>query len=102
MGVVDAGTQAWLAMNLTPPLARQIIEVLGSSGTPPAKGVGYFNVGNGSLLQALDEYYLSSYLQDGGAAYKMVVGDYGSGKSHSCTACETSPGSAASPSSRWI
>ncbi len=63
-------------------LARHIIEVLGSSGTPPARGVQYFNVGNQSLLDALDEHYFSSYLQDGGGAYKMVVGDYGSGKSH--------------------
>ncbi len=39
-------------------------------------------MGNHSLLDALDEYYFSSYLQDGGAAYKMVIGDYGSGKSH--------------------
>ena len=69
-------------MALTQSLARHIIEVLGSSGTPPSRGVQYFNVGNQSLLDALDEYYLSSYLQDGGAAYKMVVGDYGSGKSH--------------------
>ena len=69
-------------MTLTRPLARQIIEVLGSSGTPPLRGVNYFNVGNDSILQALDEFYLSSYLQDGGATYKMVVGDYGSGKSH--------------------
>ncbi|MCB0123556.1 MAG: DUF2791 family P-loop domain-containing protein, partial [Caldilineaceae bacterium] len=69
-------------MALTQSLARQIIEVLGSSGTPPTKGVQYFNVGNTSLLDALDQSYLSSYLQDGGAAYKMVIGDYGSGKSH--------------------
>jgi len=69
-------------MTLTPILARQIIEVLGSSGTPPARGIQYFNVGNQSLLDALDEYYFSSYLQDGGAAFKLVVGDYGSGKSH--------------------
>jgi hypothetical protein len=69
-------------MTLSRPLARQIIEVLGSFGTPPARGVQYFNVGNASLINALDEFYLSSYLQDGGAAYKMVVGDYGSGKSH--------------------
>jgi hypothetical protein len=69
-------------MSLTQPLARHIVEVLGSSGTPPARGVQYFNVGNHSLLNALDEYYLSSYLQDGGAAFKLVVGDYGSGKSH--------------------
>ncbi|MCL4868252.1 MAG: DUF2791 family P-loop domain-containing protein [Anaerolineae bacterium] len=69
-------------MSLTQPLARHIIEVLGSSGTPPQKGVQYFNVGNSSLLNALDEFYLNSYLQHGGAGYKMVIGDYGSGKSH--------------------
>lgn len=67
---------------LSRPLARHIVEVLGSTGTPPARGVQYFNAGNLSLLDALDEYYLSSYLQDGGGTYKMVVGDYGSGKSH--------------------
>ena len=69
-------------MSPSQPVARRIIEVLGSSGTPPVHGRRYFNVGNHSLLDALDEFYLSSYLQDGGAAYKMVVGDYGSGKSH--------------------
>ena len=67
---------------LSRPLARHIVEVLGSTGTPPARGVQFFNAGNNSLLNALDEYYLSSYLQDGGGSYKMVVGDYGSGKSH--------------------
>ena len=69
-------------LSLSRGLARQIIEVLGSSGTPPTKGVQHFNVGNRSLLDALDRFYLSSYLQDGGAAFKLVVGDYGSGKSH--------------------
>jgi hypothetical protein len=69
-------------MALTQPVARHIVEVLGSAGTPPARGVQYFNVGNHSLLNALDAYYFSSYLQDGGAAFKLVVGDYGSGKSH--------------------
>ncbi|MDQ3396420.1 MAG: ATP-binding protein [Deinococcota bacterium] len=67
---------------LSQALARHIIEVLGASGTPPARGVQHFNVGNRSLLEALDSFYLSSYLQDGGGAFKMVVGDYGSGKSH--------------------
>ena len=69
-------------MSISPSLARHIIEILGSSGTPPARGVQHFNVGNRYLLDALDEYYFSSYLQDGGGAYKIVVGDYGSGKSH--------------------
>lgn len=65
-----------------PRLARQIIEVLGQSGTPVPKGVTYYNVGNESLLAALDRHYFSSYLADGGAVFKLVVGDYGSGKSH--------------------
>jgi hypothetical protein len=63
-------------------LARHIIEILGSFGTPPTRGIQHFNAGNQSLLDALDEFYLSSYLQEGGGAYKMVIGDYGSGKSH--------------------
>lgn len=69
-------------LTIARPLARQIIEVLGSFGTPPTRGIQHFNVGNQSILAALDEFYLSSYLQDGGAVYKMVIGDYGSGKSH--------------------
>ena len=65
-----------------PRLARQIIDVLGQSGTPLSKGVSYYNVGNESLLNAIDTHYLGSYLADGGAVFKLVVGDYGSGKSH--------------------
>ena len=65
-----------------PRLARQIIDVLGQSGTPVSRGVSYYNVGNESLLNAIDTHYLGSYLADGGAAFKLVVGDYGSGKSH--------------------
>lgn len=65
-----------------PHLARQIVEVLGQSGTPLSKGVSYYNVGNESLLNAIDMHYLGSYLADGGAVFKLVVGDYGSGKSH--------------------
>ncbi len=65
-----------------PLLARQIIEVLGQSGTPYSKGVSYYNVGNETLLNTIDSSYLGSYLADGGAVFKLVVGDYGSGKSH--------------------
>lgn len=65
-----------------PALARQIIEVLGQSGTPLSKGVSYYNIGNDSLLNTIDAHYLGSFLADGGAVFKLVVGDYGSGKSH--------------------
>ncbi len=64
------------------PLARQIIETLGQSGTPMPKGVSFYNVGNESLLNAIDQHYFGTYLADGGAVFKLVVGDYGSGKSH--------------------
>ena len=37
-------------MPLTQSLARQIVETLGSAGTPPVKGVQYFNAGNHSCL----------------------------------------------------
>src|SRR5258707_1492874 len=60
----------------------QIIGVLGPSGVLVSKGVSYYNVGNESMLNALDKHYLSSYLAEGGAVFKLVVGDYGSGKSH--------------------
>ena len=58
-----------------PRLARQIIEVLGQSGTPLSKGVSYYNVGNESLLNTIDTHYLGSFLADGGAVFKLVVGD---------------------------
>ncbi len=63
-------------------LAVQIIEVLGQSGVPLSKGVSYYNVGNESLLNAIDTHYFGSYLAEGGAVFKLIVGDYGSGKSH--------------------
>ncbi len=63
-------------------LARQIVEVLGQSGTPPPRGVRFYNVGNEKLLSVIENQYLGSYLADGGAVFKLVVGDYGSGKSH--------------------
>ena len=55
-----------------PRLARQIIDVLGQSGTPLSKGVSYYNVGNESLLNTIDSHYLGSYLADGGAVFKLT------------------------------
>ncbi len=63
-------------------IAERIIQNLGQSGTPFSRGVSYYNVGTESLLEALDKHYLASYLPEGGAVFKLVVGDYGSGKSH--------------------
>ncbi|MHB8626194.1 MAG: BREX system ATP-binding domain-containing protein [Aggregatilineales bacterium] len=66
----------------TPQIARQIVEVIGQSGTPPPNGVGYYNVGNERLLDIIEKHYFESYLAEGGAVFKLIVGDYGAGKSH--------------------
>lgn len=62
--------------------ARQIINDLGSSGQPPEFGVQYFTVGLDPYLSVIRDEYLSSYIPDGGAAFKLVVGIYGGGKTH--------------------
>jgi hypothetical protein len=63
-------------------LAQKIMSSLGEYGTPYSRGVSYYNVGNESILDALETHYLASYLPEGGAVFKLVVGDYGSGKTH--------------------
>jgi P-loop Domain of unknown function (DUF2791) len=62
--------------------ARKIINSIGASGIPPDKGVSHYNVGNESLLDTFRDEYFDAFLNDGGAAFKLVVGDYGAGKSH--------------------
>ncbi len=62
--------------------ATRIIHRLGESGQPPTRGVQYFNVGNEKLLATLSREYLESYLADGGSSFKLVVGQYGGGKTH--------------------
>lgn len=62
--------------------AKHIVHKLGESGLPPNKGIAHYNVGNESLLCTLEEEYFKDYLKDGGASFKLVVGDYGAGKSH--------------------
>lgn len=62
--------------------ATRIIHRLGESGQPPTRGVQYFNVGNEKLLSTLSREYLESYLKDGGSSFKLVVGQYGGGKTH--------------------
>ncbi len=64
------------------PLARTIIETVGAHGTPPLWGFQLFSVGLDDILDVLDEEYLAGYLKTGGAAFKMVVGAYGGGKTH--------------------
>ena len=68
--------------DLNPHTAKRIIEQLGSSGQPPEYGVQYFSAGLDPYLRVIDEEYLSSFIKDGGSAFKLVVGIYGGGKTH--------------------
>lgn len=70
------------APTLSRTLARRIIEQVGSSGQPPEEGLHYFSVGLEHYLHAIESEYVSDYIRDGGAAFKMVVGLYGGGKTH--------------------
>ncbi len=69
-------------MNLTQSEAQHIIRKLGESGIPPTRNLEAYTVGIDSILGTLKEEYLDGYLRDGGSSFKLVVGEYGSGKSH--------------------
>ncbi len=69
-------------MNLEPDLAKKIITVLGTSGTPPEFGVQYFTVGLERYLRTLEREYLDGVVKAGLSAFKLVVGSYGGGKTH--------------------
>jgi len=71
-----------MSEGLTRKRARHIIEVVGSSGTPPEWGFQFFTAGLDPFLQVLEEDYLRTFIQDGGASFKVVVGTYGGGKTH--------------------
>ncbi len=62
--------------------ATRIIHRLGESGQPPTRGVHHFNVGNSSILDTMSREYLQGYLKDGGSSFKLVIGQYGGGKTH--------------------
>jgi hypothetical protein len=72
-----------LADNLSRQWARRIIEVVGAHGIPPEWGSNQFSVGLDPWLDVMARDYLDSYVgEDGGAAFKLVVGAYGGGKTH--------------------
>ena len=69
-------------MTLTQHEAQHIVRKLGESGIPPTRGLAAYTVGMDSVLATLENEYLKGYLRDGGSSFKLVVGEYGSGKSH--------------------
>ena len=56
---------------------RNILNSLGG-GTVPREGLGYITVGREKEIDSLLRD--TAIIQDGGATFRFVVGDYGSGK----------------------
>lgn len=67
---------------LTRRQARRVIEVVGSSGQPPEWGFQFFSVGLEPYLRVIEDDYLKALIRDGGSSFKVVVGEYGGGKTH--------------------
>jgi len=67
---------------MKPTLAKAIINRLGGTGTPPEFGVEHFTVGLEPYLGIIEEEYLESFIKLGGSAFKLVIGNYGGGKTH--------------------
>jgi hypothetical protein len=68
--------------SLTTRQARHVIEVVGSSGTPPEWGFQFFSAGLDGYLRVIEEDYLRTFVREGGSSFKLVVGTYGGGKTH--------------------
>jgi len=67
---------------LDPLVAKGIINILGSTGTPPEHGIQYYTVGLDQYLKTLVEEYLRGILRIDYSAFKLIVGSYGGGKTH--------------------
>jgi len=63
-------------------LARRIIHDVGGSGQPPVYGYDYFTAGIHPYLQVIEEEYLKFLIPQGGSSFKLVLGNYGGGKTH--------------------
>lgn len=68
--------------DLTPRVARHVIDTVGGNGTPPQYGFQFFTAGIDPYVSVLDREYMGSFIREGGSAFKMVVGVYGGGKTH--------------------
>jgi len=67
---------------LDPKIARRIIDTVGANGIPPEYGFQFFTAGLDPYLSVIEDEYLSTFITQGGSAFKMVVGEYGGGKTH--------------------
>jgi len=63
-------------------IAHRIISSVGSTGQPPEYGFQFFSVGLDEIVDAIDKEYLQFLIKGGGSSFKVIVGGYGSGKTH--------------------
>ncbi len=68
--------------SLNSEIARRIIDTVGANGIPPEYGFQFFSAGLDTYLSVIKDEYLSTFIKQGGSAFKMVVGVYGGGKTH--------------------
>ncbi|HIG10849.1 MAG: BREX system ATP-binding domain-containing protein [bacterium] len=68
---------------MTPELARHILDRMGSTGQPPERGAGLVNVATDGLLKILREEYLLPMKASGrNSTFKLVQAPFGGGKTH--------------------
>ncbi|NVM22569.1 MAG: DUF2791 family P-loop domain-containing protein [Desulfobacterales bacterium] len=63
-------------------IAHRIIASVGSAGVPPEYGFQYFTVGLDDIIDVIDKEYLKLLIKGGGSSFKVIIGGYGSGKTH--------------------
>ena len=69
--------------DLTPELARHILDRMGSTGQPPERGARLVNVATGDLLDIIREEYLRPMKETGrNSTFKLVQAPFGGGKTH--------------------
>jgi len=68
---------------MTPDLARHILERMGTTGQPPERGAQHVNVATGDLLRVLRDEYLRPIRDSGSnSTFKLVQAPFGGGKTH--------------------
>jgi hypothetical protein len=70
------------SMKLTPEIAKMILKPLQESGTPPKFGLEHFSTGFEDTFFILENFYLKDLIQKGGSTFKLISGNFGSGKTH--------------------
>ncbi len=58
---------------LSPNIARNIIDRIGSNGIPPEYGFQFFTAGLDPYLSIIKDEYLSSFIKQGGSTFKMIT-----------------------------